>query len=159
MMRAESNLEQEFVKDHQKLTRGFSRIIEAVKDGKWSDAVEAARELNREGGPHIAFEEEILYPRVAQSQGEDSVRHLYEEHQTAIGAIQFLLNHPSGAEIDQDTRPQLIDKLQIGLDHAISCGTLLSYLTVLDEQTQSDLLAKLQQHRAAGKSMSDMARQ
>jgi beta-galactosidase beta subunit len=157
MMQAENSLEQEFVKDHQKLTRGFTQIIKAVKDCKWSDAAAAAKELNREGGSHIAFEEDVLYPRVAQSRSEQSVRHLYEAHQDAIAAIQLLLTHSEGANFTPDTKLELVDKLQTGLDHAVSCGTLLGYLTVLDEKMRDELLAKLEQHRAEGKSMTDLA--
>ena len=156
-MQAKNSLKQEFIKDHQKLTRGFAQIIKAVKDCKWSDATAAAKELNREGGPHIAFEEDVLYPRVAQSRSEQSVRHLYEEHQDAIAAIQFLSTHSEGADITPDTKVELVNKLQTSLDHAVSCGTLLSYLTVLDESMQDELLAKLEQHRAEGKSMTDLA--
>ena len=156
-MQAKNSLKREFIKDHQKLTRGFAQIIKAVKDCKWSDATAAAKKLNREGGPHIAFEEDVLYPRVAQSRSERSVRHLYEEHQDAIAAIQFLSTHSEGADIAPDTKVELVNKLQTSLDHAVSCGTLLSYLTVLDESVQDELLAKLEQHRAEGKSMTDLA--
>jgi len=158
-MHAENRLAQEFVNDHQKLTRGFSRIIEAINDDRWSAAVDEAQELNRAGGPHIAFEEDVLYPQVRQSRSEPYVRNLYDEHQVAIAAIQFLLSHPEPAKIGPDAKAALIDKLQTGLDHAISCGTLLSILTTLDQQKQSDLLSKLQQHRAEGKTMTDLAKQ
>lgn len=153
-----NKLQQEFVKDHQILTRGFSHIIDAIKDNKWADAVEAAHKLDRDGGPHIAFEESVLYPRVAQSRGDQTVQHLYDEHQTAIEAVQFLLNHPDERQISPEVKARLIDHLQTGLDHAVSCGGLLSYLTILDEQTQSELLKTLQQHRAEGKAMSELAR-
>jgi hypothetical protein len=155
---AENDLEMEFIKDHQKLTRGFSRIIAAIHEDDWPAAVQAAQELNREGGPHIAFEEDVLYPRVAQSRSERSVRHLYDEHQAAISAVRFLLSHPHEQGIAPDAKARLLEQLQTGLDHAVSCGTLLSYLTVLDAPTQRDLLATLKQHRAAGKTMVELAR-
>lgn len=149
-------LEREFVRDHQVLTQGFSQILGALEENNWTSAVEAARKVNREAGRHIAFEEAELYPRVAQQRGADFSRQLVEEHRIATDAIRFLLQHPTPDDVQPEERMELIDEVQTGLDHAISCGTLLSHLTVLDAETQQKLLDSLEQCRKEAKQMTDL---
>ena len=147
-------LEREFAQDHRKLTRGFAGIIEALRRNDWDEAVRLAVQLDREGGAHIDFEERILYPKVAETRGKDYVGNLYDEHQIAIDALRDLIQNP--ADFNESRRQLLIKKIQTGLDHAVSCGTLLSHLTVLSEEAQLRLLEERKASRAEGKSMLEL---
>lgn len=151
-----TQLEREFALDHRNLTRGFAEIIAALRREDKEEAVRLALILNREGGAHIAFEESILYPKVAESRGKDYVAKLYNEHQIAIEALRDLIENSHQGPVSEAKMQELITKLQTGLEHAVSCGTLLSHLTVLDEKTQRQLLDELRRSRADGKSLLEL---
>mgnify|MGYP003381814514 CR=1 FL=1 len=156
MRHSVTKLETEFAHDHRSLTRGFAQIMEALRQDDWTKAVQLATDLNQHGGPHISFEERVLYPIVRMSLGEEYVRNLYDEHDIAIDALRDLISHPSLADANEERKQYLLKMLQTGLDHAVSCGSLLSHLTVLDETTQEHLLDELHKSRIEGKSMLEL---
>jgi hypothetical protein len=148
-----TQLEREFALDHRNMTRGFADVIDALREDQWANAVQLARELDQKGGGHIAFEEKVLYPKVAETRGKDYVRNLYDEHRTAIDALRALITNPDPGNDAEMRKQRLIEQLRTGLDHAVSCGTLLSHLTVLDESAQLKMLEQLRKFREEGKSM------
>ena len=141
-----TTLELEFLADHRKLTRGFRRLIDAVERGDQSELRRLAEDLDRAAGPHIGFEENVLYPIVEQATGAELGRNLRSEHQVACQALRTLLGK-HGGKFDGDERVHLLKQLKVGLAHAVACGQLLSHLTVLDSATQADLLEKLREAR------------
>ena len=145
-----SPLERAFVEDHRRLTRGFARLLEALQQEDDERAVQIADELDRQAGPHIEFEEHVLYPHVAETRGEQFVGRLYREHRTAFEAVRFLLERREHPQLTPEERAKLKEQVQTGLEHAISCGTLLSHLTVLDADRQAELLKQLEAYRRRG---------
>ena len=153
---AECPLKHEFAADHRNFTKGLVGLIEAVEKNEWAVAAAAAEVVNRENGPHVAFEEEILYPYVAETRGRSFVQSLYEEHRIVILAIRFLLEHPSGDGVTPEQRRQVIEGLQAGLGHAVACGSLLSYFVDLNEKQQEAFLAELHRCRREGKTLLEL---
>jgi hypothetical protein len=136
-------LEEEFVNDHREMTRTIARLLEALRAGNDTDAVHIADELDRLAGPHIAFEEAVMYPEVARRRDRAFAERLYDEHRTALRGLRDLLGHREHLQLSAEERARITDDIQTGLDHAIACGTLLSYLTVLDERTKRLYLDRL----------------
>ena len=151
-------LELEFSEDHRKLTRGVPDISDALKRGAWPDAVTRAKELDRVGGPHIIFEEQVMYPQVAKIRGTEYVTRFYDEHKDAIDGLRLILQHEDQTGVTDKLRAEILSKLQTGLDHAVSCGSLLSYLTAMDAGTQLQLLERLRGAREQGMSMLEFKR-
>ena len=143
---ARTRLEQEFIADHRRLTRAFQRLIRAVERNESHELRAGADELDRIAGPHIEFEEHVLYPRVEDDRGNDFGAKLRREHQVARSALRFLQNRGDAA-LDADDRARVLEQLRVGLDHAVACGTLLSHLAVLDEAEQENMLDRLQAYR------------
>lgn len=142
-----SELGEAFVEDHQHLTRGLNNILKALHRSDLQKAAQMAGELDIVAGPHIQFEEEVLYAVVAKAEGEEFVNKLYHEHQLGKDALKILVQSQEGkSNVAQQLTP-LIENLEVALDHVLSCGTLLSHLTNLDEQTQEEMLKKLQECR------------
>jgi len=94
-------------------------------------------------GPHIRFEEEVFYPEVARSRGGEYTDQLYEEHRIGRRLLEQLRDHKDTDGIEPAEKASLIEQSRIALDHTISCGTLLSHITTLDELRQGELLATL----------------
>lgn len=156
MAASNSALRDAFLEDHRNLMRGLSRLLEAIEENDLPTAVQTARELDRVAGPHIEFEEEIFYPRLAKTLGRQFARQLVEEHRTGLNAVKTVLDCEQKGAIEPEQRAAICEEIRTMLDHAAVCGTLLSHITVLDEKQQQDLLDQLQEIRRQGHRWSEL---
>jgi hypothetical protein len=146
-----------FLEDHRQLTRLLAKLRKALGHGDWKTSQNLARQLNALGGPHIDFEENVLYPLVRKLRGPRFAGQLYQEHQVVRQALEQLLSlpaQPPGGTALAD----LAGKVKMGLKHAESCGTLVSHLQALPSQEQAQALAKLQQLRSEGRKWTELPR-
>ena len=136
-------LHQIFLNDHREMTRGFRQLLLAIRDGKDREAARLADHLDILSGPHIAFEERHLYPRVRQQRGKEYADRLYHEHREMLDSLRTLqalaADSPSARLSDSD-RQAVAGQLETGLQHAATCGTLLSHLQSLPGNEQLELL-------------------
>jgi hypothetical protein len=105
----------------------------------------------------MEFEEEILYPEVGKSRGSDYVSRLYREHQVALEAVKALMSSKNQERLEPQLKEQLLLSLTTGLDHTISCGTLLSHVTSLDQKRQDEMLTRLLDLRRIGHRWSELS--
>jgi hypothetical protein len=148
-----SPLVRAFIADHRAFTRELVALKSALEARDWRAARRLADEVDRLAGPHIAFEEEELYPVLARILGDAFAAELYDEHATGcslIHALHDLVNCP-----DERAAAELARRAGTMLDHTVRCGSLLSYLNVLDEAEHARLLERLETHRARGVRWSD----
>ena len=84
---SKSALVQAFLVDHRQFMKLLYDVSTALKDGDVKRARMLAENLNSIGGPHIAFEEAVLYPTL-QAEGEERafVDSLYDEHRDIVEA-------------------------------------------------------------------------
>ncbi len=142
-------LEDAFVEDHRKMTMGFFRLRQSLEAADWTATRQLAADIDRDAGPHIEFEETIYYPRLEPLIGAGNVRRMYEEHRIGLGLIRDILAR--GDEVpDETARYCLADQCRQMLDHAQSCGTLISHLSALPPAEQRDLLGELEAIRDLG---------
>lgn len=146
----ESRLAAAFLEDHKVLTRGLATTLSAVQRGDFATAARAAEQLDQQAGPHIEFEERFFYPEVEKSRGAEYVSGLHREHDAGRNALRTLLAMRGSGRLDPDDRALVISQLHEALDHAVSCGTLLSHLTTLETDQQDVLLAHLLRLRREG---------
>ncbi len=138
-----------FLEDHRAMTRGFKRALDAVEANRMDDAVRAADDVDRVAGAHIAFEETVLYPRLREIVGDTYVDQLFDEHGEGRKAIASLLEARDGAADESAVdRGQVVAQLQTALDHAVTCGTLLSHVDAFSSAEQESMLARLLALRA-----------
>ena len=145
------------MEDHRHLTQGLSNILQALRDDNLERAIQMAEDLDRVAGPHIEFEEELLYPEVGKSRSPDYVSRLYREHQVALAAVKALINSKTQGRLEPQLKEQILQNLKTGLDHAISCGNLLSHVTSLDQKRQDEMLARLLDLRRIGRRWSELS--
>lgn len=157
-MKTKPRLRDAFLEDHRKLTRGLSALVRLVENGEWEQAVRRAEELDRIAGPHIEFEERRFYPQVSRSRGKDYVDNLYDEHRSGREAIEMLRAAAGRTNLSKEERERLLFHLHRALDHVVSCGTLLSHVTSLDDEEQDKLLADLEGYRKAGHRWTELSR-
>lgn len=149
-MRDATSLSDAFVEDHRHLTRGLSATLDALEKGELATAVQMANELDQRAGPHIRFEEEFFYPDVARSRGAGYVSQLHREHAAGRNALRALLKHGAAGHLTPDEKARIVAGLREALDHAVSCGTLLSHVTTLAGAKQQEYLDHLLQLRDMG---------
>ncbi len=153
MLNVDSPLILEFLKDHQQFARLLLQISKLLDQGQIEEARNRARELDELAGPHIAYEEAELYPRLA-SLGEREVTEetLVDQHHDALQALRMLIDHDSA-------NPQQLEAIQVGFRHALEhvehCGSLISLMSQLDEDQQAASLSELKRLRDHGPKWTD----
>jgi len=152
------DLKDAFVEDHRTLISGLKGLLELVDEGDYGDASKLAKELDAAAGPHIEFEEKCFYPEVGKSRSRDYVSNLYDEHRSGMEAVRTLSSLEAGSVLSSDERERVLFHLQRALDHAVSCGTLLSHVTSLAEPEQKQLLDELERYRSLAHKWTDLHR-
>jgi|GEM_PF-6914845 len=145
-----TELGQAFIDDHRLMMQSLNRLLEALEANDLSTAAKVAHELDHVAGPHIRFEEKYLYPIVKEARGRKYAKRLYEEHRIAWKTLQSLFQWEKDNRLDGQTQQELVENTNLALDHATSCGTLLSHLTTLPDDDQTRLLEKLRHLREEG---------
>jgi hypothetical protein len=151
-------LREAFLEDHQKLTKGLRELLSLVEAERFEDAARVAKELDTVAGAHIEFEEKRFYPEVEKVRGADYVDNLYDEHQSGVEAIRSLERLSGTKGVDAEERDRILRHLHRALDHVVSCGTLLSHVTALDEKAQAELLDALERYRSSGHRWTELER-
>lgn len=141
-----TELEKEFAVDHRVLTRQLAQLLKAVKQGDLDQAQRLADVVDRESASHIQFEELVLYPRLTEILGQETVETFYREHQTVRSALRKLRDL-GAAGATQAEVGQLLEQLQVALQHAEHCGTLASHLHALTEDERDAMLVRLREMR------------
>lgn len=111
MLDTQSPLIAEFLKDHQQFSRLLYEITRLLKQEKVEEARQRAGELNQLAGPHIAYEEAELYPRLSML-GETSVKEtlLVDQHHEALDSVRQLLESDP---IDDDLLDEIHDGFEV----------------------------------------------
>lgn len=150
-MTTANTLRDAFLEDHRKLTRGLRRLLDALETDALGAARAAADQLDQDAGPHMEFEEHVFYPTLARILGSDTIDELYEEHAQGQEAVRTLLNRPGGRPLTPTERQRLIGQAKTTLEHAIGCGTLLSYVDRFDPAVRREMLVRLHELRRKGR--------
>lgn len=155
-MTTDDSLRLAFLEDHRRMTQGFWRLRRALETVAWDAARELAAEIDRKVGPHMEFEETIYYPMLTAILGEAAIARMCDEHDTGLSVIEDILRageHPPSPE----EREELIDRIGQMLDHAATCGTLLSHLSTLPPEKQAEMLTELRVIRGRNRRWTDLA--
>ncbi|HSF14875.1 MAG TPA: hemerythrin domain-containing protein [Vicinamibacteria bacterium] len=151
-------LQEAFLRDHRVLTRGLTEVVELVEEDRFREAATRAWELDAAAGAHIEFEEARFYPEVEKARGAAYVDTLYDEHQSGVEAIRALEELDTSDAVDPEQKELILKHLRRALQHAVSCGTLLSHVTAMSEEDQRDLLDALEGFRENGRRWTQLER-
>lgn len=145
-----------FEEDHRHLTRGLHQLLATVRQGDAARARELAEEVDRVVGAHIDFEERVFYPQLLEHLGRDYVERLYHEHDAGKEALRTLLSAPAGS-LAPVALEKVASDLEIALEHALSCGTLLSHLDGLPQDRLERMAEKLEEARELGRRWTELS--
>lgn len=158
----QDSLHEAFLADHRALTRGLNDLRAALSQADTARACLVAGELDLRAGPHMEFEETLLYPALVRPLGAPAVRSLYREHavgRAAIRQLQRLAEASADDEphLDEPTRRALLEQVDTILEHVLGCGSLISHLDRLGAAEQRVMLGELRRLNRAGKRWTDIA--
>ena len=151
MKRENNPLHEAFLEDHRQLTRGLARIRQALLDGDVGGAARMAEALDHQVGPHMEFEETVFYPELRKKLGSEFVDQLYHEHDIGRSALEALIELGPSGSLAEARRRELAQNVNTALEHAKSCGTLLSHLDYLTEEERATMLEQLLAARERGR--------
>lgn len=138
------------------MTRGFWQLRKKLEAGDMPAALTIVQEINRRVGPHIEFEERVFYPLLRDVLGDEYVDRLYREHRIGKRIIEEVLALEEAGTLDDDHLQDLLERTKLTLDHAVSCGTLLSHVDALAAKRQEELLRSLMRCRDRGRLWSEL---
>lgn len=145
-----------FEEDHRDLTEGLDHLVRALRADDLERAFELADRVDRTVGAHIDFEESVFYPQLEKTLGKEFVSRLFHEHDAGKSAIRSLLEARDLGVVDPEARREILADLDTALEHALSCGTLLSHLDSLDEEQLETMLRRLHEARERGRRWSEL---
>ncbi len=158
--REKSPLVREFLTDHQLMSKLLTETVAHLEKKNDAAALASAIRLDKVAGPHIAYEESELYPRISgEKLMSDTTRAMYDEHREAALALKRLLDSSStNGPLQEAQRQQIIAGLKTGITHAEHCGSLISLLDALPAPEQEESLANLLEYRERGRSWTERVR-
>ena len=144
-----------FLEEHRRFTRGLRATLAALRAGDDARAIEVAAELDAKIGAHIEFEEMYFYPELRSAYDSEFVDQLYSEHEEGRCAVSSLVACAPGGRLSPAERERIVAQLETALQHALSCGSLVSHLGKLEARKQAQLLERLQETRSKGSRWSE----
>lgn len=153
----ETHLTNEFLRDHQRLIRLLHEVVMLLEKGDIRAACLVAETLDQYAGPHIEFEESILYPAAKVYQGDSFERRLLAEHHNARAGLKHLIAEDLTKFRKPEFQRKVIAALRDGLKHAENCSTLVNHLEHFSEQEEKQALAQLHHLKKAGRRWTELA--
>ncbi|MXP48288.1 hypothetical protein GRI43_12905 [Altererythrobacter luteolus] len=147
----------EFHRDHAVLGRGLYRLGTALRDRDILSAKKIADELDREAGPHIAFEEQCFYPALRPLIGDEEVDRFYEEHEAGKDVLTLIRSMPDEAWPDAKRMEQMLSEVENMEHHVTECGEMFGAMGRIPADEQRTMLAKLAELREADIRWSEVA--
>ena len=113
-----------FREDHAKLGTEFHELSTCLRGGDLDGAKRAARVLDRDAGAHIAFEEEVFYPRIAALLDRDEAARLLAEHSEGFEVVARLCVEQGKTPLSRETQQQLLAQSERMESHIAECGEM-----------------------------------
>lgn len=132
-----------FHRDHAVLGRGFHELSTRLAVRDLPGAARVARQLEGEGGAHIAFEERVFYPLMRRLLGDPAVDRMYREHARGHALIGELLDLPAQASLPQERWGDMLDRSRQMELHIAECGSLFAAMGRLTPDEHDELFEHL----------------
>ncbi len=143
MSKAENPLFAAFSADHALLGKGFYLLEQRLRAADAQGARQVAASIDKDAGPHIAFEEADFYPALKAFLSSQEVDDMYRDHANGRALLSELLTLDAAALLDPAEQERLLSRIEAMQQHIADCGTLFGAIGGLSEQQQAALLQRL----------------
>jgi len=147
-----------FRDEHNELREVLLSLEEALQNNDSERALEAIEQMAALAGPHFHYEQEALYPALAEVHGDEQLEKLLEQHEEAVEAARQLAELAEQEALDEQAAEygaQLVRQL---LPHVAEPDELAVMVEVLEPQTIKKLHKAHKESRKKGATLADLAK-
>jgi hypothetical protein len=118
--------------EHRQLRDALLGLIEAFEGIDTERAREAIEEMATIAAPHFHYEQEAIYPALAELHGDEYVEKLIEEHARAVAAAQQLAELAAQEELDEEAAAYGLELVRQLLPHVSDRDGLAVMVEVME---------------------------
>ncbi|MFZ0888250.1 MAG: hemerythrin domain-containing protein, partial [Candidatus Binataceae bacterium] len=146
-----------FRDEHRRMRDMLLGLIEAFQTGDREAIRTGIEEMAAHAGPHFLYEQETLYPALADVFGWDYVNKLLVEHDSALDAALELAELAEREEIDEEASRSGLELVRQLLPHASERDGLSVMVEVLEPQTVKKIRTAQEKASKSGTTLSKVA--
>ncbi len=148
-----------FREEHRQMRDMLLGLIEAIDSNEVESFRQGLDEMMAHVGPHFHYEQEALYPALADIHGEDYVERLRAEHDAALDAIEALAELAEAEELSDAQAEYGRELVRQLLPHVSDRDGLAMIVEVLPEKSVKSILEVREESKRSGKSARELARE
>lgn len=157
MTEVKERLFEAFRQDHAILGRGLYDLRQEILKGDVAAVRQAAWRLDRDAGPHIAFEERDFYPALKRFLSQAEVDEMFRDHAEGLAVLRELMALGEEDLEDEQRRAALVERIEAMEAHVSECGELFGAMGGLEPLEMERLLGDLEKWREAAPHWTDQA--
>jgi len=147
-----------FRDEHRELRDVLLGLIEAFEDNDSERALEAIEEMATLAAPHFHYEQEALYPALAEVHGDERVEELLQEHSEAVEAAHQLAELAEEEALDEQAAAYGAELARQLLPHVTEPDELALMVEVLEPQTIKKLHKAHKESKKKGATLAGLAK-
>jgi hypothetical protein len=140
----------DFRAEHRKIRDTLLELVNAFQDRNKPRIQTLVEQFAGQAGPHFRYEEEALYPAVAEITGRNFVEELLWDHDNAIAAIGKVQQMATQAELSDEDVQQAAVLLRSMVLHTSNCDGLAIIVERLPEENIRSIVSAHERAIAAG---------
>jgi hemerythrin len=115
-------------------------------------------EMAAHAGPHFHYEEQVLYPALADIYGDEYVERLGTEHDAALEAVKELAELAEAEEITPQQAGYGLELIRRLLPHVSDRDGLAVIVEVLPKETVQEIVRGREKSKRSGKTLLELAK-
>jgi hypothetical protein len=147
-----------FRDEHSELRDVLLSLAEAFENNDSEGALEAIEEMAALAGPHFHYEQEALYPALAEVHGDEQIEQLLEQHSQAVEAACQLAELAEREGLDEQAAAYGADLVRQLLPHVAEPDEIAVMVEVLEPQTIKKLHKAHKESKKKGATLADLAK-
>src|SRR5208337_371227 len=143
--------------EHRQMHDMLLGLMDAIEANDIESVRQGIAEMAAHAGPHFHYEEQVLYPALAEIYGHDYVERLGAEHDAALEAVQELAELAAAEEITPQQAGYGLELIRRLLPHVSDRDGLAVIVEVLPEETVQEIVRAREKSRRSGKTLLELA--
>jgi len=144
--------------EHRQLRDVLLELIDAFENGDSERASVAIEAMAALAAPHFHYEQEVLYPALAEVHGDEQVEQLVEQHGEAVAAAQQLAELAEQEEFDEQAAAYGAELARQLLPHVSNGDELMVMVGGLEPHTIKKIHKAQKQSKKSGATLAGLAK-
>ena len=146
-----------FREEHRQMRDMLLGLMDAIESNDIESVRQGILEMAAHAGPHFHYEEQVLYPALAEIYGEDYVERLGAEHDAALATVQELAELAEAEEISPQMAAYGLELVRRLLPHVSDRDGLAVIIEVLPDKTVQQIARGREKSKRSGKTLLELA--